>query len=419
MSPHPTRTTPVASAARRRRRNLAIVLGLTAGLVIAACTVPRLGNGQPGSGGPTDPNTSMVPGVAGQSKGLWISTAELMALPMSGPSWDRLVEQAEQDPGPADISDQDSNHDVLVLAEALVAVRAGRADLRRSAIDGLLEVIGTDDRPNGSCEWKPNIARSLAVGRNLSAYVIAADVLGLYPDGDPASAGSRFGAWVDTIRHKPNCPHTDSGSYPDGDWFDLSQFHDWSASNVSSMAGGSRVAAALYMGDDDEVRAAWQTFRRVTGDRTAGAELDFNDNGLTWSSTPFAPVAINPPGAIVDGHDVDGALVNDIGRGGAFAWPPGHTQYPWEGLAGLFVQAELFERAGFPAYEQQQQALLRAVMFMRRLADEFGEEWWDHSAWVKYVCNRAYGTSLPVTEVGAKGKNMAWTDWTHGPGRMP
>ena len=346
-------------------------------------------------------------------EGLWINREEILALPMSGPAWQKLVEVADEDPGQADISDQDSNHDIKVLAMAYVAVRTGDDHLRDQVEQELLEVIGTDENANRSCDWTPNIARSLAIGRNLVSYIIAADLIGLRPDDDPTSSGAQFASWVDDVRQKPNCPHTGSGSFPDGDWFNLSQFHDWSASNVSTMAGASRIAAALYLGDESEVEAAWETFQRYAGDLSVGPDLKINDKALTWSSQPDRPVAVNPAGAVVDGHNVDGAIINDIARGGEFAWPPEYTQYPWEGLAGFYVQAELLQRAGYPAWEAGDEAGRRAIKFLERLADEFGDQWWDHTDWAKYLANDVYGLDLPINGPASKGKNMAWTDWTH------
>ncbi len=366
--------------------------------------------------GGTKPQVVVPPVISSDPapiEGLWINRQEILALPMSGPAWQKLVEVADEDPGPADISDQDSNHDINVLAMAYVAVRTGDDELRDQVEQELLKVIGTDENPNKSCDWTPNIARSLAIGRNLVSYIIAADLIGLRPDDDPSSSGSLFASWVDDVRQKPNCPHTGSGSFPDGDWFNLSQFHDWSASNVSTMAGASRIAAALYLGDESEVEAAWETFRRYAGDLSVGPDLKINQKALTWSSQPDHPIAINPAGATIDGHNVDGAIINDIARGGTFAWPPEYTQYPWEGLAGFYVQAELLERAGYPAWEAGDEAGRRAIKFLERLADEFGDQWWDHTDWAKYLANDVYGLDLHINGPASKGKNMAWTDWTH------
>ena len=65
--------------------------------------------------------------------GIWISSAELAALPMSGPAWTRLKAAADGSLGTANIADQNSNHDVNTLAVALVYARTGTAAYRVKA----------------------------------------------------------------------------------------------------------------------------------------------------------------------------------------------------------------------------------------------------------------------------------------------
>jgi hypothetical protein len=50
------------------------------------------------------PATTTIP------NGIWISLAELAALPMSGPAWTRLKAAADGSLGTPNIADQDSNH---------------------------------------------------------------------------------------------------------------------------------------------------------------------------------------------------------------------------------------------------------------------------------------------------------------------
>ena len=119
------------------------------------------------------------------SKGIWLAPGEIQSLPTSGAAWQDLLTTAQAALGTAQVSDQDSEHDVKTFACALAAVRLDDAALRTKATDALLAAIGTESP-----------GRWLAVGRNLGAYVVAADVLGLYPDSDPMSNGSLVGAWI-------------------------------------------------------------------------------------------------------------------------------------------------------------------------------------------------------------------------------
>ncbi len=55
---------------------------------------------------------------------IWISPAEVASLPMSGPAWTQMLAAANATVTP-NISNQDDNSDVQVLAKALVYARTG------------------------------------------------------------------------------------------------------------------------------------------------------------------------------------------------------------------------------------------------------------------------------------------------------
>ena len=76
--------------------------------------------------------------------GIWISPATLRHLPTTGAAWDRLLADAEADPGTADVADQDSGQDVATLAAALVCARTNSPELcdkARAGITSLTEVM--------------------------------------------------------------------------------------------------------------------------------------------------------------------------------------------------------------------------------------------------------------------------------------
>lgn len=107
---------------------------------------------------------------------------------------------------------------------------------------------------------------------------------------------------------------------------------------------------------------------------------------------------------------MDGVLPDDQRRGGGFTWPPPREGYVWEALQGAVVQAAILHRAGFPAFEWQDRALLRAAEWLYRQAafPPSGDD-----EWQPYVINYFYGTDLPAPMPARPGKNVAWTDWTH------
>jgi hypothetical protein len=71
---------------------------------------------------------------------LWISPAELAALPTNGSAWNAVLAAAEGDLGTADVADQDSTHDGKTLACALAAARTGRPSVPTPTPAGWLSV---------------------------------------------------------------------------------------------------------------------------------------------------------------------------------------------------------------------------------------------------------------------------------------
>jgi hypothetical protein len=120
---------------------------------------------------------------------MWISRAELARLPMSGPAWEQLKAAADGSLGRANISDQDSHHDVNTLAVALVYACTGNASYRAKAADAMMSAIGTE-----------NGGRTLALSRNLVSYVIAADLIDLKTY--DAAKDRQFRAWLSGVRHE-------------------------------------------------------------------------------------------------------------------------------------------------------------------------------------------------------------------------
>jgi Alginate lyase len=345
------------------------------------------------------------------ARGIWISQEELMRLPTSGPAWDRLKAAADGPLGEANIANQDSNHDVRTLAVALVYARTGEESYRAKAADAIESAIGTEDG-----------GRTLALGRNLLSYVIAADLidLGAY---DPVK-GATFRAWLSDVRRERFGGGPGPGT--------LVSTAESSMSNWGGMAGASRVAVAAYLNDGEDLARAAKVMKGWLGDRTAypgipGSVFGPSDIGrgfraggaeddLSWQVDPERPRGVNPEGATREGHSIDGALPDDMRRGGPFEWPPTYTQYPREALSGFVALAEVLHREGYDVYAWEDQALLRAARFLFELEQEFpDEEWWEPGVPVYWIINARYGTSLPVGPNTVQ-RNVGWTDWTHADG---
>jgi hypothetical protein len=316
--------------------------------------------------------------AAGQ---LWIDSTRLASLPTSGPGWENVLRAAQEPLGEPDLADMEDPTNVRVMAKALVYARTGEDRYREEVIRACLAAIGTER--GGS---------TLALGRELAAYVIAADLVG----GLPAESARRFDGWLRDVRHQRLRGGT------------LVSTHERRPNNWGTSAGASRVAVAAYLGDAQDLERAAKVFRGWLGDRSAYA--GFRYGSLAWQSEPKAPVGINPRGARRDGHSIDGVLPDDQRRSGPFHWPPPHENYVYGALQGALVQAVILGNAGYDVWEWGDRALLRAFLWLNA---EAGFPAQGDDGWEPWLINFHYGVRLPAPDPARPGKIAGWTDWTH------
>jgi len=323
------------------------------------------------------------------SSGIWIADEQLAALPTTGPAWEQLQETADQVASPPNLGDQDSDANVQILAKALVFARTGEEKYRTEVGDALALITANNTEDAG---------RTLALGRELAAYVMAADLINL-ADYNPG-LDVQFRAKLRGLLTKP----LEGWSGPKT----LQQTHELRPNNWGTHAGASRVAVALYLGDKAELERSARVFFGYLGNLAAYNGFEYAED-LSWQANPGQPTGLNPAGAAKAGYPIDGALPEEMRRGGAFQWPPLPTNYPWEALQGAVVQATLLQRAGYPVWEWENRALLRSVQFLYNIGwtAEGDDEW------ITPLINCFYATSFPVASQVQAGKNMGWTDWTH------
>ncbi len=315
------------------------------------------------------------------SKGIWISQQELSALPTSGKAWWNVKSAADGSTGKPNVSNQDDPVNVRVMAKALVYARTGDESYRQDVINACMSAIGTEKG-----------GRTLALGRELIAYVIAADLVGL-----PTSDDSKFRAWL-----RETLTESLSGKT-------LISTHEDRPNNWGTHAGGSRVAVAVYLGDQQELERCAQVFKGWLGDRSAYS--GFSYGSLDWQNDKSNPVGINPKGASKNGHSIDGVLPDDQRRAGGFKWPPPKENYVYEGLQGALAQAVILYRQGYDTWNWSDKALLRAFEWLHNEADFQASS---DDNWEPHLINKYYGSNFPAGTPSNPGKNVGWTDWTHG-----
>ena len=354
---------------------------------------------------------------ASTDNGIWVDYTQLQSLPTTGGAWNNMVNAINALPADgsgADISNQESNHDQYTLAAALACARTNNTSYCTKARGAMSSAIGTEvttlttPRSPAENQWLP-------VGRNLASYVIAADVLKLRTDADPNSLGSRVNAWIAGFKGRVSSMGVEFRPFASG-------------SNASAQEGFAYAAVASYLKDTAMLNRAWDAFRTYAGDPTApdleniniAKAIEYN-----WTSAPAKPAAkaVNPINTTKDGVRIDGAIGNDMRRGGAFAVVPGHTQYPWVGMEGFVPAALILHRAGYPAFEVADQAVKRAVDYLWYLYKNVDSYWWEaptklgdvgRADEIKYLINTYYGTSYSVLyPLGIDSRTVGFTDWTH------
>jgi hypothetical protein len=315
---------------------------------------------------------------------LWLSRAEVQALPMSGSGWSAVSSAAKGSWGSPNLSDLNANHDVLTLAGALYYARTGDGAIRSKVASAILSAMGTESS-----------SRALEVSRNITSYVIAADLIDFRGYQPTAEQGWR--GWLAALRTQ---------KMTDGKTIVSSQ--EARPNNWGTHASAARIAIDRYLGDGADRARATAVFKGWLGDRSAYASFSWGD--LSWQANASAPVGINPKGSTKNGNSIDGVLPDDQRRAGGYSWPPPCENYVHEGLQGALVAAQLLAHSGHDAFAWSDKALLRSYAWLHAhgcpaSGDDGG---------YPHIVNHAYGTAFPAARPAPSGKNAGFLDWTHG-----
>lgn len=326
--------------------------------------------------------------ASAQTRGIWLDPNELASLPTSGTAWQNLTKAASESCGTPDLSNQDDSTNVCVMAKALVYARTGQVSYRVNVVDAIWSIVNSGTYSG----------RALALGRELGAYVIAADLINLR--GYDASLDDRFRSRIRGLLT------TSTNSGPSN----LIDCHESRPNNWGTHCGASRAAVAAYLGDTAQLARTAQVFKGWLGDRSSYAGFDYGDT--SWQCNASQPVGINPAGCTKNGRSIDGVLPDDQRRGGSFTWPPPKENYVYEALQGALAQAVILKRAGYDAFAWEDRALLRSMKWLYTQANysAAGDDTWE-----PFVVNYFYGADarFPTASTSSPGKNVGWTDWTH------
>jgi Alginate lyase len=370
---------PVVANALPHRSPRSRIAGIGATAVLVMVLLTGLGPALDGVGLPGVPPVDAATGPH-----LIASAADIAALPTSGGAWQNMKAAADSSAGTPNLSNQDSNTDVMILAKAFVYARTKVLTYRNQVMSALKAVIGTEAG-----------GRTLAAGRGIPAYVIAADLINL-PSYDPTFNTGTFRPWLKKLLTENLQGDTLVGT------------QETRPNNWGTHAGAARAAIAIYLGDSAQLARTARVFKGFLGDRASYAGFNYGD--LSWQCDPAKPVGIDVA-CVKSGIALDGAIPDEMRRGGPLKWPPATTLYPWELMQGAVVEAELLQRAGYPAWSWQNRALLRAAKFLYNRA---GWPATSNDDWQPWLLDFRYGTSFRTTGKTHVGKNFAWTDWLYG-----
>ena len=313
---------------------------------------------------------------------MWISAAELKALPKSGTPYNAVLSAANAWNGaPPDLSSQDATSDqqtARMYAAALIAVANGNTTLRDRVRSACLNVRETE-----------NGGRVLSFVRHITQVNIACGLV----DADPA-----YATWLRGAAFTES--YTECGTVP--------ACHERRPNNWGQAAAAARMSSALYLGDATQRDRTLRVERGFFGDRSQYTGFSFSSPAETYDcgGSLSTTNGITPSSCTrLSGHVPD-----DDRRGGRWASTPPPSGYVWEARQYPAIFAILAERHGAAAATWSNGAIDR--MYERtRLSYSAPSGNDQYQPWMQFCL---YGrSSWPRSAAAGAGRGMSWTAWTH------
>jgi hypothetical protein len=326
------------------------------------------------------PSTATAVGEA--MPNIWLNPDEISRIATSGTAWTSLTAAANGSWGAVALNNNDSTHDVLTLAGAIVAARTGDTAMRSKVAASLATVPNTT-----------SFARVLEMSRQIPSYVFAADLIG-YQD-------TKFDTFLTGLLTKALDGHSGGKN--------MLQTAEFSPNNWGTMSRAACAAIAARTGNTAVLTTVATAHRAWTGE-TVTNRLVYTST--TWhASTPKA--GINRRGASRNGNSLDGVIPEDQRRTGeSYAWPAPKGSYPWEALQGAVVAGVVLHRAGAVPFNAGDDALVRAAKWLTNVN---GNPAAGDDLFLPWLLNYYGNAGLKVTSPAKYGKNAGWTDATHVP----
>lgn len=374
--------------------------------------------GGPPAISPTPPNDFML-----------LSAAEITALPASGSAYTYMKARADDAIAqmtfgtPASTSpllvNRSDQYATAVMACAFVYLKTGTVAYKDHVTTACRYLIGTETLATAT-DSTASVDFLLAAMRQLTGYILAADMVGM----SPGVLGSRTGwttkawdTWLGELRTKV------IGSSSNKNRTDV--LNNQHATNWGAWASSSRIAIDIYIGDYADLAIAVERLKYYLRESLTGSGwITSNSFDSTWAYVPtgesvaFWGVNPVPPGEAGIYTGKNGLIPEDASRS-AGAYPTFDAtglDYTFHALGAQIIATAMLEREGYSGVWTWGNSALARVMARLNAEGVSAGNGRSTAKWVVHAANHYFGTSyaevaLTETNIADLGHSLYFTDW--------